>query len=535
MRIAHRMYCPTSIDDPGSVYASWERLEHSETQRLLLEFAYHGGMRTDDKHARFPLASVFFDVVWWWAWYVDSPFLRQLLSAWSSSARGEHDRTFVADLERFCRSYMAMTQSSGGHVEAGAAEAAAALQEITRSLDLGQAGATNRHVFAITSALLGDARRLLDLQDARVDQYYASALAAFRENAAEAAFPSSRTDMRSVEDDAWCVPWVLYRQADLALDRGKRAVAQTVALDALDRALAPMNETDRDLEIIAKCHRVIGDALLDKNPAAAFCEFARVVYAAYTFHATPLPDAYTRRFHREQVQLVMDRLRRLADTHPKAALPIIEELATFRLGSARTDWSELFARRCWDELQTLLFPREPWPEELDCDSPYSRRVRVVREALGPKLLEPALGARPTRHRIRRLVGRRWHDDPNLVGRSSRFVSLADPAVPDDYFNAEDDQCWPRWWLDDSAPVEWPHDIEQISELPARVEAALRAALEDLPALRRQVLELRDVQGWSRTAVSRELGISEDDQMLMLHRARSAVRRALDKQLSGVVR
>lgn len=67
--------------------------------------------------------------------------------------------------------------------------------------------------------------------------------------------------------------------------------------------------------------------------------------------------------------------------------------------------------------------------------------------------------------------------------------------------------------------------------PSAPAGELREAVAALPPLRRRVLELRDVEGWTRTAVSRELDISEDDQLIMLHRARAAVHRALDRYLA----
>lgn len=48
----------------------------------------------------------------------------------------------------------------------------------------------------------------------------------------------------------------------------------------------------------------------------------------------------------------------------------------------------------------------------------------------------------------------------------------------------------------------------------------------------QVIRLRDVLGWSAEEVREALDLSETNQRVLLHRARSRVRRDLDAYLSG---
>ena len=59
-----------------------------------------------------------------------------------------------------------------------------------------------------------------------------------------------------------------------------------------------------------------------------------------------------------------------------------------------------------------------------------------------------------------------------------------------------------------------------------------AAIEALPASQRAVISLRDVEGWSSEEVRDLLEISEGNQRVLLHRARSKVRRALEEYLDG---
>ena len=53
---------------------------------------------------------------------------------------------------------------------------------------------------------------------------------------------------------------------------------------------------------------------------------------------------------------------------------------------------------------------------------------------------------------------------------------------------------------------------------------------DLPAAQAEVIRLRDVLGWTSEEVRNALDVSETNQRVLLHRARSRVRRAVDEYL-----
>ncbi len=83
---------------------------------------------------------------------------------------------------------------------------------------------------------------------------------------------------------------------------------------------------------------------------------------------------------------------------------------------------------------------------------------------------------------------------------------------------------------------WPAAPPRWDQLPAeRLESVetgkrLGAAMADLPAAQREVVLLRDVEGWSADEVCNALGISSVNQRVLLHRGRVALRAALEEYL-----
>ena len=60
---------------------------------------------------------------------------------------------------------------------------------------------------------------------------------------------------------------------------------------------------------------------------------------------------------------------------------------------------------------------------------------------------------------------------------------------------------------------------------------MHAAIETLPPRQAQVLVLRDIEGWEPEEVCAALNISDGNQRILLHRARSKVRAALERYFS----
>lgn len=114
-------------------------------------------------------------------------------------------------------------------------------------------------------------------------------------------------------------------------------------------------------------------------------------------------------------------------------------------------------------------------------------------------------------------------------RSSPFSSFDDPdddepAVDPSRFLASDHPRWPGHWA--SPPEQWAEDKLLTKELVGFVHEAITA----LSPNQRRVITLRDVEGWTSAEVARALGISEVNQRVLLHRARSKVRGALELRM-----
>jgi RNA polymerase sigma-70 factor, ECF subfamily len=119
-------------------------------------------------------------------------------------------------------------------------------------------------------------------------------------------------------------------------------------------------------------------------------------------------------------------------------------------------------------------------------------------------------------------------------RSLPFSALFDaetepfePAVDPDRFRPADAPQWPNNWKE--PPSVWGQDPEE-RLLSRETLATIRSAIEALPPAQREVITLRDVDGWSSEEVCNALGISETNQRVLLHRARSKVRLALEQYL-----
>ncbi len=77
------------------------------------------------------------------------------------------------------------------------------------------------------------------------------------------------------------------------------------------------------------------------------------------------------------------------------------------------------------------------------------------------------------------------------------------------------------------PQDWEPDTPERALLSKECREAIEKAIEGLPSTQRQVITLRDVEGVSSEEVCNILDISETNQRVLLHRARTKVRVVLD--------
>jgi len=120
------------------------------------------------------------------------------------------------------------------------------------------------------------------------------------------------------------------------------------------------------------------------------------------------------------------------------------------------------------------------------------------------------------------------------GREGRMIPFSvlfdaqsdagEPAVDPSQFN-ENDPEWPGGWV--TQPRNWGSTPEQML-LDAEFRACVEAAIATLPPNQKEVITLRDVQGWTSEEVCNVLGVSETNQRVLLHRGRSKVRQILDE-------
>jgi RNA polymerase sigma-70 factor (ECF subfamily) len=100
-----------------------------------------------------------------------------------------------------------------------------------------------------------------------------------------------------------------------------------------------------------------------------------------------------------------------------------------------------------------------------------------------------------------------------------------PAVEPDRFLGADHPQWPGHWA--AAPGDWA-TVPDVRLLSQETLAHVRDAIAVLPERQQDVIVLRDVEGWSAEEVCDALGVSEVNQRVLLHRARSKVRAALER-------
>jgi RNA polymerase sigma-70 factor (ECF subfamily) len=119
-------------------------------------------------------------------------------------------------------------------------------------------------------------------------------------------------------------------------------------------------------------------------------------------------------------------------------------------------------------------------------------------------------------------------DSRSLPFSSAFAGAGEDeeALGPDRFLSDDHDRYPGHWA--VGPVPWPADALETAEALRVIEETV----ERLPGRQREVITLRDMVGCSAEETCNALGLSENNQRVLLHRARTRVRAALEKELDA---
>lgn len=113
-------------------------------------------------------------------------------------------------------------------------------------------------------------------------------------------------------------------------------------------------------------------------------------------------------------------------------------------------------------------------------------------------------------------------------RSIPFSSLGSDDDDGPAFAAERFQTgagpYPGHWA--AFPTRW-HDQPELRAVGHETIGVVRATLEVLPPSQREVVRLRDVEGWTSAEVCNALDLTETNQRVLLHRGRAKLRAALE--------
>lgn len=139
--------------------------------------------------------------------------------------------------------------------------------------------------------------------------------------------------------------------------------------------------------------------------------------------------------------------------------------------------------------------------------------------------------------IFRILVNRARSRARREARQIPFSSLAwsrgsngldpDDSLPESLFPGETSS--PLYWQGQPWTAPPPDEALLADELRGRIQAAIR----ELPTRQQSVVSLRDIEGWSGEEVCELLEISEGNQRVLLHRARSRVRDELQAYFAPV--
>jgi len=131
--------------------------------------------------------------------------------------------------------------------------------------------------------------------------------------------------------------------------------------------------------------------------------------------------------------------------------------------------------------------------------------------------------------IFRIVANKARTRGRREARTVPFSAFASDDGDDDASSTDADRFW---GLGSNAVGHWQAPPEPWVDAEGRVLASetrevVDAAIATLPERQRAVITLRDIEGWEAEEVCNALDITATNQRVLLHRARTAVRHALE--------
>jgi RNA polymerase sigma-70 factor (ECF subfamily) len=115
--------------------------------------------------------------------------------------------------------------------------------------------------------------------------------------------------------------------------------------------------------------------------------------------------------------------------------------------------------------------------------------------------------------------------------SSAWRDDRSPAVDPPRFHRRGGSGTPGTWA--TPPVRWDQVPEE--QLASReLQQVIHAAIASLPTRQREVITARDVVGMDAAEAARVLGLTSGNQRVLLHRARSKVRAAVEQYAASVL-
>jgi RNA polymerase sigma-70 factor (ECF subfamily) len=135
--------------------------------------------------------------------------------------------------------------------------------------------------------------------------------------------------------------------------------------------------------------------------------------------------------------------------------------------------------------------------------------------------------------IFRILANRARTRGQREGRSIPFSSIVSPESDANEPAVDADRFFPAEHVSAGHWTSRPQNWEALPEerlINQETRAQIQQAIDALPASQCEVITLRDIEGWTSEEICNVLEISETNQRVLLHRARSKVRRALEQYL-----